>query len=306
MSTQTLTVESEHHDIRLDIYLTKVLPDVPSRTFVKKVIDAGRVQVNGHPQKAHYKVQDQDQVVVDINPNDFPKSDIVPEDIPLNVFYEDEDILVINKPSGMLVHPARGRYTQTLINALLHRNTELSDINSELRPGIVHRLDEDTSGLIVVAKNNRAHAILAKQFERHEVQKKYVALVSGEIEFDQGMIDAPLGRHPLHHEKRSVQFDDSAKEAVTVYEVLKRHEGITYVALYPQTGRTHQLRVHMAHLKHPILGDEKYGKKNSFPRLALHAQSIGFTHPARGVFVEFSTPAPKEFLEKVQILDRHP
>ena len=294
------TVGPEHKDLRLDVFLTQTLPHVPSRTFVKKIIDEGHVCVNEKQTKAHYKLREGDKIDVEIPDQYWRDERIDPENIPLDIFYEDEDIIVVNKPAGMLVHPAHGAYSGTLVNALLYHYQELSDLNTSVRPGIVHRLDQDTSGLILVAKNNNAHAHLARQFKDHVVKKRYIALVEGKVEFDEGLIDAPLGRHDLHREKMDVQFDNDAKDAETFYRVLKYSDNATLVALCPKTGRTHQLRVHMAYIGHPILGDEKYGKKNNFPRLALHAQSIGFIHPQRKCFVEFSSRVPKEFWEHVE------
>jgi len=195
----------------------------------------------------------------------------------------------------MTVHPGAGCPKGTLVNALLHHCNELSSLNDRSRPGIVHRLDRDTSGLIAIAKNNRTHALLAKQFENRIVQKSYVALVEGDVQFDEGVIDAPLGPDPHHREKRSV-LSDGAKDAKTFYKVLQRMKGVSLVLLTPKTGRTHQLRVHMAHLGHPILGDDKYGKSQSFSRLALHAKTIAFIHPRTNQCIEFSSPAPAEFL----------
>lgn len=295
MSTHTLKIDHENSQLRLDVYLTQTLPDVPSRTFVQKLIEAGKVSVNKKPVKANYKVVEGDEVLVDLV---LPPKDqgLAGENIPLDIFYEDESLLIINKPSGLLVHPANEKnVTGTLANALVHHCKSLSDFNDDVRPGIVHRLDRETSGLMVVAKDNKTHAKLAKQFEHHEVKKKYLALVEGEVQFDEGLIDAALGKHPRHHDRQKVSYEEEAKEAVTFYRVVKRVKGKTLISLFPQTGRTHQLRIHMAHLGHPILGDEKYGKLNSFPRLALHAQSIGFVHPKTGKFVEFSSRPPKEF-----------
>jgi 23S rRNA pseudouridine1911/1915/1917 synthase len=215
----------------------------------------------------------------------------------LDVFYEDEDLIVINKPEGLSVHPAGGSRTGTLVNGLIYRYQDLSDVSGAGRPGIVHRLDRDTSGLILVAKTNVAHARLGRQFEKHTVIKRYVARVEGKVQFDQGMINVPLERHQRYHDHRQVAPEGEGKEAVTLYQVLKRFARSTLVALWPQTGRTHQLRVHMKHLGHPILGDEKYGRKENFPRLALHAQSIGFVHPIIKSFMEFSSPTPREFLK---------
>ena len=294
MHTYELKVDDKSQGLRLDIFLTKNLSDIPSRNFIQTVIEANNARVNGKIVKSHYKVLVGDQINVTIP--DLEGSDITPENIALDIFFEDENLLVINKPVGMMVHPATGQYTGTLVNALLYHCKELSDVNSSVRPGIVHRLDKETSGLMLVAKNNKTHAKLAEQFENHTIKKQYVALVEGIVEFDEGLIDAPLGRHPHHREKKAVMFSDS-KEAQTFYRVLRRMKDKTLIALFPQTGRTHQLRVHMKYLGHPILGDDKYGKRNSFPRLALHAKSIGFLHPQTSRYLEVSSKTPKEFLE---------
>ena len=321
MTKQTLKVDSDHAQLRLDVFLTKNLTDIPSRTFIKRLIDDGQVSVNEKIVKAHYKVSVEDQVVIHLPDQEAPIEHIAPENIPLNIFYQDEVLLVINKPAGMLVHPVPGCSSGTLVNALLHycqsetnavgaakKKMEtaepvrsLSDVNSSFRPGIVHRLDRETSGLILIAKDNRTHVQLAKAFEHHRVKKQYVALVQGKIEFDQGVIDARLGRHPTHWDKKAVALDEEdGREARTFYQVRQRFEKkATLVALFPESGRTHQLRVHMAHLGHPVLGDDKYGMRNSFPRLALHAQGIGFVHPQTKQFVEFFCPCPPEFLKGV-------
>jgi 23S rRNA pseudouridine1911/1915/1917 synthase len=299
MLTHSLVVAPEFSNVRLDVFLTQNLENVPSRSFVQKLIEAGQVTIDSEIVKANYKVTEGETVEVILDSPLGEAPNIPAENIPLDIFYEDDHLLIINKPIGMMVHPATGIYTGTLVNALLHHCQNLSDLNKGERAGIVHRLDKETSGLMIVAKDNLSHARLAKQFEKHEVKKRYIALVEGRIEFDQGMVEAALGRHPIHREKKAVSFDDSAKDAVTYYEVLKRIEDVTLVALFPKTGRTHQLRVHMAHLRHPILGDDKYGRKTTFPRLALHAQSIGFTHPITKQYIEFSSKIPKEFLERV-------
>ncbi len=300
MSTHVLKVEPPSINQRLDLFLTQNLPDAPSRSFVQKLIESGYVSVNNSIVKSKYKITEGDTISVDVPEEFLAPENIEPENIPLNIFYEDDHLLVINKPIGMLVHPASGCNTGTLVNALLHHCQQLSDFNSPLRAGIVHRLDKETSGLIIVAKDNTTHAKLARQFQKHTIRKKYLALVEGQIEFDEGMVDVPLGRHEKHHDKKIVSFEESAKEALTYYKVIKRVKGTTLVALFPQTGRTHQLRVHMAYLKHPILGDSKYGKRDNFERLALHAQAIGFIHPFRACYLEFSTKPPKEFLERVK------
>lgn len=299
MTTNTFKVGDKHAHQRLDVFLTSVLPDVSSRTFVQKLIDFGCVHVNEVIVKAHHKVGAGDDVCVEI-PEDFltPKH-VKPEAIPLDIFYEDGHLIAVNKPIGMIVHPAQGCYTGTLVNALMHYSVQLSRVNDDMRPGIVHRLDKETSGLLLVAKDNITHTKLAKQFQRRTIKKRYIAVVEGGVEFDEGVIDAPIGRHVKYKEKKAVQFDDAAKDSKTFYRVIKRKNGVTLVALFPETGRTHQLRVHLSYLGHPILGDDKYGRKNNFSRLALHAQGIRFQHPFTKESLEFSLKPPKEFLEKV-------
>ena len=264
--------------------------------FIKKMIEAGQVTVNGRQEKVKYKVAAGDHIEADINEEDFAPKDIPAEKMDLDIFYEDDDLVVINKPEGLTVHPASGSQKGTLVNGLMYRYQELSDINGPVRPGIVHRLDRDTSGLILIAKTNVAHARLGRQFEKHTIIKRYIARVQGKVQFDQGVIDVPLEKHKKYHDMRQVAKEGGGKSAITLYQVLKRYPKSTLIALFPQTGRTHQLRVHMVHLGHPILGDEKYGQKISFPRLALHAQSIAFQHPITKQHIEFSCPTPQEFL----------
>ncbi len=295
MIKHNLVVDEESAHLRLDVFLTQQLADLPSRTFIQRLIEAGRVLVNQKQEKTRYKVAVGDKVALECPDDLIPNDELKPENIPLNIFYEDEAIVVINKPSGMTVHPATSNYTGTLANALLYHFKKLSDVNAG-RPGIVHRLDKETSGLIVVAKTNQAHARLGRQFEKHTVIKRYLAIVQGVVPFDQGKVEAPLKRHVKYHDMRQVAAQGEGKDALTFYEILKRFSKTTLVALYPQTGRTHQLRVHMKHLGHPILGDDKYGHKESFVRLALHAQAIAFEHPVSRQFVEFSSLPPKEFL----------
>jgi len=290
------TVQQEYKDLRLDVYLANAIPEVPSRMFIKKMIEAGQVKVNGRLEKTKYKVSAGDRIEAVLDEESLAPKDIPAEKMSLDIFYEDDDIVVINKPSGLTVHPASGSQSGTLVNGLMYHYEELSDVNGPVRPGIVHRLDRDTSGLILIAKTNVAHARLGRQFEKHTIMKRYVARVQGKVQFDQGVIDVPLGRHTKYHDQRQVAKAGEGKEAVTLYQVLKRFSKSTLVALFPQTGRTHQLRVHMKHLGHPILGDEKYGRKESFPRLALHAQSIAFEHPITKQYIEFSCPTPAEFL----------
>jgi 23S rRNA pseudouridine1911/1915/1917 synthase len=296
MPTKVLKVDEENKGLRLDVFLIRAFPDLPSRRYIQELIENGCVLVNHRPKKAHYLVRLRDEVSVQADPLSQEEMTIQPENIPLEIFYEDEDIIVVHKPAGLLVHPAQGVHRGTLVNALLYHCPQLSDVNAPQRLGIVHRLDKETSGVMVVAKNNTAHVKLARQFENHTVHKRYIALVGGVVEFDEGLIEASLGRHPRHREKKAVRFDDSVKEAITFYHVLKRFSQITLLALFPKTGRTHQLRVHLSYLGHPILGDEKYGKRHSFPRLALHAQSLGFLHPRSLKYIEFSTRFPQDLL----------
>jgi 23S rRNA pseudouridine1911/1915/1917 synthase len=299
MTMHIFKVDEEHDHVRLDVFITQALPEGPSRTFVQKLIEFGHVRVNEAAVKAHHKVAVGDDVRIEIPKDILTPQYIQPENIPLDIFYEDDYLLVINKPKGMTVHPAQGCYTGTLVNALLHHSVKLSQVNEDMRPGIVHRLDKETSGLMLVAKDNITHTKLAKQFQRHEIKKRYIALVEGEIEFDEGVINVPIGRHPYHREKKSVQYDEAAKDSVTYYRVIKRGKGVTLVSLFPKTGRTHQLRVHMSHLRHAILGDDKYGKAKNFSRLALHAQAIGFRHPQTKNYLEFFSRPPREFLSMV-------
>jgi 23S rRNA pseudouridine1911/1915/1917 synthase len=308
MTKQILSVTDNDNDLRVDVYITRTLGDViPSRMFIKRLIDAGKLTVNGKPVKAPYKVKAGDEIVIDIAEDDYPDERIKPEAIALNIVYEDDDIVAINKPIGMTVHPASGNYGGTLVNAMVHHFGTLSDVNGPRRPGIVHRLDRETSGIILVAKTNMAHARLAKQFEAHTIEKKYVAIVEGEVQFDEGVVDAAITRHVKYHDMRQVARPGSGegKEAVTYYTVIKRCKGltslarlksVTSLALFPETGRTHQLRLHMKHIGHPILGDENYGTRSSFSRLALHAQAIFFEHPRTKKTLELSVPLPAEFL----------
>ncbi len=285
---------------RIDVYLFKQGSGEISRTAVQRLIAGGSVTVNQRPVKANYRTRAGDEVVVSTKEDMSPRGTVRPENIPLDIFYEDRAILVIYKPVGLVVHPAQGCPSGTLVNALLYycqkTGQALSDVNTGERPGIVHRLDKETSGLLVVAKSNVYHVRLARQFEKHKVRKQYLALVQGWVDFDEGVIDVPVGRHPVHRDKKAVTFEAGSRAARTYYQVLKRFKTpVTYLALSPQSGRTHQLRVHMAHLGHPILGDTKYGDAGSFSRLALHAQLLGFSHPETKRWIEFSCPPPPEF-----------
>ena len=294
MQTFTFIVAKEDNNPRLDIYLAQALPQPISRTFIQHLIAQGRGRVNATPVKSHRKIKEGDRIVVELE-SPAPQK-LHPENIPLEIIYEDADILVINKPVGMVVHPAAGNYSGTLVNALLYHCEKLSDLNHPLRPGIVHRLHKDTSGVMVVAKNNASHIALARQFEEHSIRRKYVALVDGLVEFDEGMVDMPLGRHARDREKMAVTFTKS-REAQTEYKVVKRLGDKTLLEIFPRTGRTHQIRVHLAYLGHPVLGDKKYGMATSFTRLALHAQTLGLVHPTQGRHMEFNSDLPPEFQE---------
>ncbi len=301
MPTRTFKVDPENSQVRLDVFLTEHLTEVPSRTFAQKLIAAGQVCVNQKKVKAHYKLSPGDEVTVE----DFKivsRQSLKAEDIPLDIVYEDDCLLLVNKPAGLLVHPANAANPSgTLVNALLHHCRKLSTVDEETRPGIVHRLDRETSGLVLVAKDNKTHAHLSEQFQSRQVFKKYLAIVEGVVQFDEGVVDAALGRDRRYYDRKRISFEDDAKEAQTYYRTLKRFKSRSLVALFPKTGRTHQLRVHMAYLGHPILGDTKYGKRHTFPRLALHAQAIGFLHPRTKQYIEFSVHTPPEFLSAADI-----
>ncbi len=269
-----------------------------SRTNIQKLIREGKVFLNSQAvNKPHHKLNPDDELQLFIPLKE--KTELLPEIIPLDIIYEDPDIALINKPVGLVVHPAPGNRNHTLVNALLGRLTELSDINKN-RPGIVHRLDKDTSGILVIAKNNAAHLKLVKQFAQHTIQRKYIALVSGRVEFDEDIIEVPIGRHPLKRKNMAVSFTQNTKYAKTAYKTLKRTQNFSLLELRPFTGRTHQLRVHLAYLGHPILGDAKYGKQDNFPRLALHAQELGFVHPTTNQFMQFSSKIPPEFQDFIK------
>jgi 23S rRNA pseudouridine1911/1915/1917 synthase len=290
MSRKNLLIPMEAASIRLDAYLSKCEPAF-SRTFIKDWILKGNVSVNGQVAKPHYLLKLNDELSWEEPAAAL--TTLVGEDIPLNILYEDEDVIVIDKPSGMVVHPGAGNPEHTLVQALLHHCATLSNLSPD-RPGIVHRLDKDTSGVMVAAKNNPAHLALAKQFKKHSIHRRYIALVEGSVSFDEGIVDVPVKRHVVDRKKMFVSFTEEAKEAHTFYRVLGRYKDYTALELIPQTGRTHQLRVHMSYLSHPILGDAVYGRKKNFPRLALHAKDLSFEHPTTKEFVEFSSPLPPE------------
>ncbi len=284
MEKLAFQVTESESSVRLDQYLVAVFPRPISRSHIKKLIDNGNILANGVKVKVHHKVKVGDKIEVFLE--ELPFLSLEPQDIPLNIIYEDDDIIVVNKPPGIAAHPGPGIQSGTLVNALLYHCKSLSTVN-EARPGIVHRLDKDTSGVMVVAKNNFSHTELAKQFKDRTVKKRYIALVKGDVELDEGVVDLPIGRHPSHRQKMAVRYD-STKKAVTEYKVLKRFKDFTMLELNLKTGRTHQIRVHMAYLGHPILGDEKYGAKGKFQRQTLHSYFLSFRHPRTGKNLEFT------------------
>ncbi len=296
MPEYVLKAELQHSGMRLDMFLFSYFENLQqglSRSRIQVLIREGNVSSAGRKlAKPHQKVKPGQEIRVGIE----ERQELAPqsEDIPVEIIYEDADLAVINKPPGLVVHPAPGNDSHTLVNALLHCLSGLSDINPR-RPGIVHRLDKETSGVMVVAKNNFTHLGLVKQFARHTIKRKYVALVRGKMEFDENIIELPIGRHPVKRKSMAVSFDEHAKSAKTYYRTVKRANDYSLLELEPFTGRTHQLRVHLAYLGHPILGDSKYGRGANFPRLALHALSLGFNHPRTGKFMEFNSEMPKEF-----------
>ncbi|MDD5505737.1 MAG: RluA family pseudouridine synthase [Candidatus Omnitrophica bacterium] len=298
MQEYALRVSEGQKGMRLDLLVSTFSTEKNlglSRTAIQDLILKNKITVKGLAGiKAHYKVRPQDKIRVIIE--DKVKSCLKAEKIPLEIIYEDKDLAIINKPIGLVVHPAPGNYEHTLVNALLARFKELSEINPQ-RPGIVHRLDKDTSGVMVIAKNNSSHLKLSRQFAVHSIQRKYTAIVKGRMEFDENVIEAPIARHAFKRENMAVNFSANARYAKTYYRTLKRTGALSLLELEPFTGRTHQLRVHLAFIGHPILGDKKYGKSGEFVRLALHAQALGFIHPSTGKFVEFHSPLPQEFLD---------
>ncbi len=297
MQIKELKVEPQDSGLRLDQYVYQHIGADVSRSRIQGLIKLGKVTVNSKSLKAHYKVRALDTVIVEIPGQDV--STIIAEDIPLDIVFEDEDILIVNKPVPMVTHPAAGNYARTLVNALLYHTKSLSSVNGPLRPGIVHRLDKDTSGLMVVAKSDFAHHNLSRQFREHTVNRVYIAAVFGNVEHDQGAIDLPIARHPMNRKQMTVSFVKS-RDALTRYEVIKKYADATLLRLMPYTGRTHQLRVHLKFFGHPILGDARYSKAADFSRMALHAKILGFNHPRTGKFVQFESELPKEFK---QILD---
>lgn len=298
---QEFIVKQQDIGKRLDVYLGEMLEEY-SRSFIQRLIKEEHVKVNGNNSKANYRVRENDIIEVLIPPPE--NISIEPQKIDLNIVYEDDFIAVINKPQGMVVHPAPGNYTGTLVNALLYHFDNLSSINGKIRPGIVHRIDKDTSGLLVIAKNDLAHRSLAKQIKDKTMLRVYWALVEKNIKQDVGVINAPIARHPVDRKKMAVVYRPSSREAITHFKVLERYGDYTLVEARLETGRTHQIRVHMSYIGNPIVGDPVYGSKKQKFNLkgqALHAIKLGLIHPATNEYMEFTAPLPDYFKKLIEI-----
>lgn len=288
-------IEAEWDNIRIDRFLSEELENV-SRSYIQKLIKDGCVTADGRPVKANYKLKL--GVTIEIDIPEPVSLDVEPQDIPLDIVYEDADVLLVNKPKDMVVHPSAGHMDGTLVNALLyHCKDSLSSINGVMRPGIVHRIDKDTTGVLIICKNDIAHNCIADQLKVHSITRKYRAIVYNNLKDDQGTIDAPIGRHPIDRKKMAINHKNG-KSAVTHFKVLERFGRFTYVECELETGRTHQIRVHMSSIGHPLLGDEVYGSaKQPYKTCGqvLHAKVFGFIHPTTNEYMEFETPLPEYF-----------
>lgn len=302
MERKIFTVEEEYGGERLDKYLSIALP-LQSRSFYQRLIKEEHVWVNDVFEKANYRIESGDVITLDIP--DPVQVQIHPENIPLDILYEDDDVLIVNKPKNMVVHPAVGHYTGTLVNAVMyHCKDSLSGINGEIRPGVVHRIDKDTTGSLIICKNDDAHIKIAEQIKAHTVTRKYVGVVAGTFHDLEGTVTGPIGRHPNDRKKMTIN-PKNGKDAVTHYRVLETLNGASYMEFQLETGRTHQIRVHMASISHPLLGDPLYGSgKNPYhlEGQALHAKTIGFIHPTTGEYLEVSAPVPQYMEELVKKL----
>lgn len=286
---------------RLDVFVSESIEGY-SRSYIKKIIDSGMVKINGNAKKSNYKLKAGERVEVSI-PKPV-KLELKAENIHLDIIYEDDHILIVNKPQNMVVHPAHGNYDGTLVNALLNHCTNLSGINGVIRPGIVHRIDKDTSGIIMVAKTNEAHMSLSQQLKEHKITREYLALLEGRVKTESGTIDAPIGRNPRDRKKMDV-VSKNGKNAITHFKVLETYESNTLIEAKLETGRTHQIRVHMAYYGHPVVGDMVYGYKKQRFKLKgqlLHAKTLGFIHPNTNEYMEFHAPLPDYFEEVLSIL----
>ncbi len=293
----------ERAGLRLDRYLAEELPDL-SRSYIQKVIKDGGVSLKEKPLKANYKVSPGDVIQLEMPP--VVEMEVLPEDLPLDILYEDADLIFVNKPKDMVVHPSAGHFSGTLVNGLLyHCRGELSGINGVMRPGIVHRIDKDTTGVLVVCKNDRAHNRVAEQLKEHSITRRYRAVVCGNLKEDAGTVDAAIGRHPVERKRMAVV--PGGRHAVTHYRVLERFGKYTYIECELETGRTHQIRVHMASVGHPILGDEVYGRGKAPFELhgqVLHAMVLGVVHPSTGKYIEVEAPLPGYFAELLKKLKK--
>ena len=292
----------ENEQMRLDKYLADQFPE-QTRSYLQKLIKDGEALVNGRTVKTGYSLCQKDQVTVHIPE---PKElDVEPQKMDLEIVYEDEDVILINKPKGMVVHPAPGHTTDTLVNGLLyHCKDQLSGINGVARPGIVHRIDRDTTGILIVCKNDMAHNCIAEQLKEHLITRRYRALVHGNLKNDRGTVEGPIGRHPVDRKKMAIN-EKNGKPAVTHYTVLERFGNYTYIECVLETGRTHQIRVHMSSIGHPLVGDEVYGPAKcpfSLQGQCLHAMVLGFVHPRTGEYIEFSAELPSYFQELLEKL----
>lgn len=302
--TRELTAATEHAGVRLDAFLSA--DGALTRSQAARLIAEGRVRVNGKPAAKSARLSGGETVTVDVP--QLRETTLPPQDIPLDVVYEDDDVIVVNKPTGLVVHPAPGHPDGTLVNALLHHcGDSLSGIGGEKRPGIVHRIDRDTSGLIIAAKNDAAHLALSAQLKDHSLSRTYECLVTGNMKQDSGTVDAPIGRHPVDR-KRMAVVRQGGREAVTHWEVIARYPGVTHLRCRLETGRTHQIRVHLTYIGHPILGDTVYGAKKPEAGLTgqcLHAVGLRFIHPRTGEPVELTCPLPEEFVRMLEKLRRN-
>jgi 23S rRNA pseudouridine1911/1915/1917 synthase len=291
----TFGAEPEDVGSRIDVFIAENIEEL-SRSGVQRLIEEGLIKLNGSPVKANYKLREKD--IIDVEVPEAKTVEILPENIPLDILYEDKDVIIVNKPQGMVVHPAPGHTSGTLVNALMyHCGDELSGINGEKRPGIVHRIDKDTSGVLMIAKNDVAHQSLAEQLAEHSITRKYNAIVFNGFQEDEGTVDQPIGRNPLDRKKMAVTQKHS-RRAVTHYRVLERMGNFTFIEAQLETGRTHQIRVHLTFIGHPLLGDTVYGPKKQPFHLegqALHARVLGFVHPTTGQYMEFEAPLPENY-----------
>lgn len=298
METFQYVVEEQYAGLRLDKYLSEQLADI-TRSFLQKLIKDGQVTVDEQIQKANYKLKVAQTVTVVIPPAE--EAEIVPEDIPLDILYEDADVLIVNKPKDMVVHPSAGHYSGTLVNAVMfHCKDSLSGINGEIRPGIVHRIDKDTTGSLIICKNDESHLCIAEQIKAHSVNRIYRGIVSGTVKKPEGTIEGNIGRHPTDRKKMAI-VTRGGKPAITHYRVLEQYKNAAYMEFRLETGRTHQIRVHMASIGHPLLGDIVYGNPKNPYKLqgqTLHAMTIGFVHPTTGEYLEVSAPVP-DYMEKL-------